>query len=265
MRSTPFVPLLAALLLTGCASAPGEPAHLAPTQIPVPSMEDRAAAAGWLEGGDWLAQHEDIRRAVASRHPRVVFIGDSITQSWGGDGRRVSDPGRAAWNREFSRLSAVNAGISGDRTQHVLWRIDHGLFEGFAPDVVVLMIGTNNLPDDSAIDIADGVKAIVTRLHGLHPEPAILLLGIPPRGRSQSDELRDKGRVCNDLLAELARRERADFLDPTPFLTRGGADADPARMASDFIHLTPSGYDALAAEIAPRLRVLLRADRPRRP
>ena len=83
--------------------------------IPLKSLEDRAVAAGWGKGV-WLDQHEAICEAVADLKPAVVLVGDSITQSWGGPGRTVStQPGR--WDKWFGDLSAINAGISGDRTQ----------------------------------------------------------------------------------------------------------------------------------------------------
>ena len=63
--------------------------------IPTPSAEDRAAAAGWTAGGTWLDQHEDINRIGASREVDLVFLGDSITQSWGGEGRHVGAPAKA--------------------------------------------------------------------------------------------------------------------------------------------------------------------------
>ena len=38
----------------------------------------------------------------------------------------------------------MNLGIGGDRTQHVLWRLDNGNIDGIKPKLAVLMIGTNN-------------------------------------------------------------------------------------------------------------------------
>ena len=70
----------------------------------------------------------------------LLFIGDSITDFW-----RRPDRGKAVWDQYFAPLKAANFGISGDRTQHVLWRIDNGELSGFEAKVIVLMLGTNNL------------------------------------------------------------------------------------------------------------------------
>ncbi|MDB6027461.1 MAG: lipolytic protein family, partial [Verrucomicrobiales bacterium] len=68
----------------------------------------------------------------------VLFVGDSITQGWEGTG------GKPVWQKYYGKMKAVNIGISGDQTQHVLWRLDHGNADGLKPKVTVLMIGTNN-------------------------------------------------------------------------------------------------------------------------
>ena len=69
---------------------------------------------------------------------------------------------------------------------------------------------------------------------------------------------------ANTLLKDLARREDAEYFDPTELLTRGGGDADSTLMAPDYVHFTPAGYDALAAELGPRVEGLL-AGRGKRP
>ena len=53
-------------------------------------------------------------------------------------------PGKGVWKKHYDGRKAVNLGISGDRTQHVLWRLDHGNIDGISPKVAVIMIGTNN-------------------------------------------------------------------------------------------------------------------------
>ena len=67
----------------------------------------------------------------------LLFIGDSITHGWEGGGKEV-------WKKYYGKRNAVNLGIGGDRTQHVLWRLDHGNIDGISPKLAVIMIGTNN-------------------------------------------------------------------------------------------------------------------------
>ena len=102
-----------------------------------------------------------------------MFLGDSITAGW--------NSARGVWDRSYGPRQAVNFGIGGDRTQHVLWRLDNGEVDSIKPKVVVLMIGTNNLGANTEPEIAEGVKAIVDRLRIKLPEAKILLLGVFPR------------------------------------------------------------------------------------
>jgi beta-glucosidase len=49
----------------------------------------------------------------------IEFIGDSITQFW----KRF---GTTVWQEYYGHRKAINLGVAGDRTQHVLWRFDNG-------------------------------------------------------------------------------------------------------------------------------------------
>ena len=88
-------------------------------------------------GGGWMGRHESFNERVARGNVDLIFVGDSITQGWEGAGKGV-------WAKYYGERNAVNLGIGGDRTQHVLWRLDHGNVEGIAPKAAVVMIGTNN-------------------------------------------------------------------------------------------------------------------------
>ena len=113
----------------------------------------------------------------------ILFVGDSITDS-GATGAERLEP-------DYAPLHALNLGISGDRTEHVLWRLENGELAGIDPKVVVLMIGTNNTgwerdkvtPRCSAPeDTIEGVKAVVHELRVRLPAARILLLAVFPRG-----------------------------------------------------------------------------------
>ena len=92
--------------------------------IPVPGSEYRSAA-GWKESKGWWYQMEDIDSLCqTTKDLDILFIGNSITQGWGG-GRTLTTykPGKESGNIHFENLNWVSAGISGDRTEHILWRI----------------------------------------------------------------------------------------------------------------------------------------------
>ena len=123
------------------------------------------------------AKHEKINERAKQGDVELLFIGDSITEGWAGRGKEV-------WDKYYGNRKAMNAGVGGDRTQHVLWRLDNGNVDGIKPKLAVIMIGTNNSngKDNTAEEIADGIKVIVKEVREKLPETKILLLGIFPRG-----------------------------------------------------------------------------------
>ena len=60
------------------------------------------------------------------------------------------------WSKYFEPLRALNFGVGGDRTQHVLWRIDNGEIP-LNLQVAFVHCGTNNLDRDNPAEIRDGL------------------------------------------------------------------------------------------------------------
>src|SRR6185436_4266852 len=115
---------------------------------------------------------------------------------------------------------AVNFGIRGDRTQHVLWRLQHGNLDGLArpakgsaPKLAIIMIGTNNSGSDSAAKIADGIGAVVHATREKLPDAKILLLGVFPRSEKPSDPIRARIADINTRASKLADEPGITFLD----------------------------------------------------
>ncbi len=178
----------------------------------------------------------------------VVFIGDSITDGW----RRG---GLATWKTAFGdKYNALNLGIGGDRTEHVLWRIAHGELEGLSPKVVVMMIGTNN-SRSPAIDVIAGVAADLAAVHAALPQAKILLLAIFPRSLKASDGVRVKINQVNEVLSRLDGKDNIKYLDiGAKFL-----DADgnlPPSIMPDALHPNAKGYTIWAEAIASSVEEL---------
>lgn len=237
--------LLGALVLattsTGAfaqATATAEPPKVAapkgnPTTTPVP------------RDGNWMKRHESMNKRVAEGNVDLLFIGDSITQGWEGAGREV-------WKERFAPRNAVNLGIGGDRTQHVLWRLENGNIQGIKPKLAVLMIGTNNSGSDTSEAIADGVKAIVEKLKTELPETKILILAIFPRGATPDAPQRKVNEGANALIAKFADGERVEYLDIGPkFLEADGTLSK--EIMPDLLHLNPKSYAIWADAIEPQL------------
>jgi lysophospholipase L1-like esterase len=191
----------------------------------------------------------------------VVFLGDSITEAWGG-------PGKEVWKQRYEGRKAVNFGIGGDRTQHVIWRVENGNLEGLAkpkegrpPRLVVLMIGTNNTGSDSAEEIAAGIGAVVKAVRKKLPGTPVLLLGVFPRGEKVDDPLRSKIADINSRISLLDDGEKVVYLDiGEKFVGEGGAISK--EIMPDSLHLSPKGYEIWGEAIQATMARMLSEEKP---
>lgn len=225
---------LLALLAIAPVRAGADEAPLA-TTTPVP------------RDGGWVERHEQINARAEQGDVDLLFLGDSITQGWADN---------EVWQEFYGQRKAMNAGIGGDRTQHVLWRLDHGNIEGISPKLCVLMIGTNNSGDDSSQDIAAGIEAILASLHEKLPQTKVLLLGIFPRGADANDPRRQKNVAANEIVKELDDGENVHYLDLSEaFLDDDGTLSK--EIMPDLLHLSLPGYRIWAESIEPKVAELL--------
>jgi len=208
---------------------------------PATKPEPRKDAKGWMD------RHNSFVELAKKGDVDVLFLGDSITAGWAGNGKKV-------WADHFAPLKAANFGIGGDRTQHVLWRITEGKeLEGITPKVAVLMIGTNNISSDSADEIAEGVTAIIAELRKQKPKMKVLVLGVFPRSAKSGKDLKDvdtvakgdmqpKVKAINEKIAKLEDGKMVKYLDiGDKFLNKDGALT--REIMPDFLHLSPKGYE----------------------
>ena len=203
-----------------------------------------------------MARHKRMNDRVKQGDVALVMIGDSITESW-------ETGGKAVWKKYYAHRKAVNLGISGDRTQHVLWRLANGNLEGIAPKLAVVMIGTNNSGDDTSEEIADGVQAIAKLLRKRTPKTKVLLLGIFPRGENDEDAHRRVNMKTNEIVADWVEKTGDEMV---VYLDIGDQFLGPDRTLSrqvmpDLVHLTPAAYATWASAIEPTVAKLL-GDRP---
>jgi len=198
-----------------------------------------------------MARHERTVSRVKQGPVDLLMIGDSITQGWNGEGRQV-------WERFYASRRAVNLGFSSDRTEQVLWRLQHGEIEGIHPKVAVVMIGTNNSGGrhDPPEETAAGVQAIVMQIRAKLPETKILLLGIFPRGATATDPLRRMNGLINDRLRGLADGRHLFYLDLSHvFLDQ--EESVRRDLMPDLLHPNEQGYQLWAEAMEPQLKVLL--------
>ena len=203
------------------------------------------------EPGAAARQNLVLERANTS-HAQIVLLGDSITEGWEGAPEQLQ--------ALVGLRSAANLGVGGDRTQHVLWRLEQAPLSAIKPKVIVLMIGTNNIYDDSANDIIAGIHAVVELLSAQCPNAEILVLDIPPRGEPK-DSAREKITQINIGLTLGMWPTHARFVRVSGQFVKPDAPIDPAIMP-DLLHLSQKGYAMWAAAIKPELDCSLAAENP---
>ncbi len=209
-------------------------------------------------------RHESFNVISKQGEAQLVFLGDSITHGWDGKGKAI-------WTKEWAPLKAANFGIGGDRTEHVLWRLENGNFDGLKPKAIVLMIGTNNtghqgrpqkelngaVYECTAEQTAEGIKAILAQLQKKCPDAKILVLGIFPRGADKNDKFRQQNEATNAIVKGFADGQKIFFLDVgAKFLEPDGTLSKT--IMPDLLHPNEKGYqiwsDAIKADVLALLR-----------
>jgi lysophospholipase L1-like esterase len=180
----------------------------------------------------------------------VAFVGDSITARWRGS---------ESWTKHWGSYRAVNMGIGGDQTQHVLWRLQNGELDGYKAKLFVVLIGTNNMwaKDAEPANAAAGVKAIIDLIQSKQPQAKILLLSLLPTGEKPNPG-REKRMAVNQLISKFAGGS-VEYMDiSSKFLE---ADSTISKeVMGDFLHLAPKGFDIWAEAISGRVKAIAGAN-----
>jgi beta-glucosidase len=253
-------------------AGPARPARLAqsPEASPPKSSETRMGANNPAtkpapRQEDYCKErHDRFNERARQGHEKgdidLLFIGDSITEQWEG-------PGKDVWAKHYASRRAVNLGIGGDMTQHVIWRLLNGNVEGLdkpvpadakPPHLAVVMIGTNNITtNDTPEQIAAGVKKVVETLRTQLPRTEVLLLAIFPRTAKPDDPLRLKVAETNKILKPAAEvMTGVHYLDiGDRFLDKDGTLSK--EVMPDELHLSQKGYEIWAQAIEPKVHELL--------
>ena len=218
----------------------------------------------------WEKRHETFVGIAKRGNVDLLFLGDSITDAWGGEGHGMGG-GHKIFTSKFVPMKAANFGIGGDRTQHVIWRLQNGELDGIKPKVVQLMIGTNNSngSDNTAEEIADGVKGIIDEIKKKSPSTKVLLLAVFPRNTGKDDAAKkiqkDKIDKVNSIISKLDDGGKSvKFLDiGSKFKDASGAL--PKELMPDQLHLSEKGYEIWANAVEGVLTSMLKGDQTKAP
>jgi platelet-activating factor acetylhydrolase IB subunit beta/gamma len=217
----------------------------------MPNLWPVVPTAGSFGGRSWLDTHAKLVTMVeANKGPiDVLLVGDSITIQWGD-----------SWKRNFPDSKAVNIGIGGEKTQNVLWRLDHGGVAGLEPKVVILMIGNNNMfftPETGIEPAAQGIKTCALNLREKFPKAHLIVAKVLPAhapGNRFYEDIKKTNAAIDGL--DLAADPMVQVLDLTPDFVEADGTLKKSLFKPDNIHLSAEGYDAYAARLKPILEKL---------
>lgn len=221
--------------------------------VPVSKLEN--------DSYNWWDRHAEVLQVKDSINPEVVLIGNSITHFWGGepklkyaDGKPRKPNGPNAWASVFANHRVLNLGFGWDRTQNVLWRLDHGEIDGLHPRTIIMHLGTNNTSEtenarmNSATEIVEGIRAVCMRLRSKVPGAHLVLMKVFPREEKPDHPRRILINEINKQLEIFARENNIDLLDIGPKMLAPDGTL-PKEIAGDFCHPTEKGYQIWADEI----------------
>jgi arylsulfatase A-like enzyme/lysophospholipase L1-like esterase len=197
--------------------------------------------------GWWKKRHHEKSVLAQKGGHDLVFIGDSITQGW-------ESEGKAVWDEFYGSRKALNLGFSGDRTEHVLWRIMNGELDNVDPKVIVLMIGTNNTGHrmDRAEHTASGIRRILDVLQDRKPNAKIVLCSIFPSGEKPDHQWRVRNNEINQAIEKFADGDKIVGLNMDSRYLDGEGNL-PKSIMADALHPGAEGYKMWADALEPIL------------
>lgn len=205
-----------------------------------------------------LLAHGQLLEKAHSGRIDVYFLGDSITRRWGASDAQYAEL-LANWKQSFQGWNAADFGWGGDTTQNILWRLAHGELDGVNPKVIVLMAGTNNLGkagplkwnDTTAVDVVNGIHAILDVCRKKAPGARIVLMGVTPRNDDMG--MMPVINAINARLARLADGRRIRYLNINDELADAEGRLYEGMTNSDKLHLAVKGYQVWADALKPVL------------
>ena len=218
------------------------------------SVKAEVQTARWAVGW-WKKRHDEKIAARKAMNNKVdlLWVGDSITHGWDNRGK-VGE----VWDKYYAKRSALNIGFSGDRTEHVLWRVRNGAVDDISPKLAIVMIGTNNAGHrrEASKDTALGIKAILGEMRTRLPKTKVLLLAIFPRGKDDNDALRKLNMATNEIIKDCADGKSVFYLSINDKFLEKDRTLSKSVMP-DLLHPNAKGYEIWAEAIEPKVKELM--------
>jgi beta-glucosidase len=217
--------------------------------------ENPAALAVKGEGDGWMERHQTILSRLV-KDPAVILIGNSIFEALDNENRQE------VWDKYLDQYQAANMGISGDRTENVIWRLQNGSIENINPKVALILIGTNNTDGNHYLNIstpeelAGGIWKICEIVEEKLPDTKILIMGILPYGY-KSNHRDNINKATNALISKFPEK------NPNIHYTDIGhiyLDADGKvrkELMPDYLHPNPEGHLLMFEALEDKIESLM--------
>ena len=208
-------------------------------------------ATVWLSVGgqsrDWAntGRYAAANAALAVR-PKVVFIGDSITEGW-----------YSAHPSFFDANGFVARGISGQVTAQMLARFQCDVV-ALRPRAVVILAGTNDIAQNNGPieleNVMDNIASMceLARLHNIR----VLLCSVLPAAAfpwREGIEPADSIIRLNAMIEAYARENGIEYVDYHSRM-KDGRNGLPPEYSKDGVHPNPEGYRVMEGIIASYLK-----------
>ena len=196
-------------------------------------------------GGPALLKLNDLAKSFKGKELDIAIFGASCIMGWMWAADAEYPGGKEVWEKHFGNLVTANFGLSGDRTDNLLWRIvNEKQADGWTAKHIILTIGLNNAMQSIDPDLsAQSFKAVVDAVVQRHPESKVILLGLTPK-----QSLLGWIRRYNALMSELADGRHVYYYDPLPAFMQD-ENTVSKKLLRDGVHPSPAGYEVFAREI----------------
>ncbi|MDQ8185029.1 GDSL-type esterase/lipase family protein [Pelagicoccus sp. SDUM812002] len=215
----------------------------------IPATDEGLPGEGVIRRHEWFQERWTSRRSawaktVEADQGAVVFLGDSISEGWGG-----------SLGAAFPGMKVANRGIGGDTSRGVLIRLQEDVLD-LDPAGIVLLIGTNDLSEEMPPEmIAGNLELILEAISAHNPEIPVVLCEVFPSHQSKNRPTEEIQKI-NELYRDLVKgNEQVLVLDTFELFDDGNGNAIPA-LFPDLLHLNESGYAKWAAALRPILENL---------
>jgi lysophospholipase L1-like esterase len=196
---------------------------------------------------DWETRHNEVMDYNKTYSPGLVFIGNSITHYWGGQPIAPIARGTDSWKKYFEKQNPVNIGFGWDRIENILWRVYHGELDNISPKNIVLMIGTNNIGQNTNEEIVEGLQFLIKAIQSKQPAGNILVMGILPRRNTEERIVQ-----LNKMIAKFQKGSKVKYADAGNLFLKPDKKIDES-LFSDGLQPNATGYQKLGAFINGQL------------